>query len=310
MTDPLMRAHGRGCVAQVLILGASVALVLGFVALAVGAASLAPGDGVSRVAVFGGVFFVCVTALAVGALSFAASRAKVLDAGFARLGIAGSGSLINLREYHGGWQGRAVDALYSRRGPMLDLTVQANVHGALAVGTRTAAGEVLRGAFGMTEVRLADPAFAGLVVSSADPAWAARMLSTPALRELALRATHDPTGRELRVFALRPGAVRLTRRYFHPDAVAGEVPAMVELLAAAGRAAEAQPPPAVPVALTEMERLARAAPGALGVKIALALVGVVLLVTGICAAGMLATVSTHPGGSVPGASSPLRRRGR
>ncbi len=305
MTDPFARAQGRGCVAQVLILGASVALVLGFVALAVGAASLAPGDGVARTAVFAAVFFVGVTAVAIGSLTFAASRAKVLDAGFARLGIAGSGAMINLREYHGRWQNRAVDALYARRGPMLEISVEARLHGALAVGTRTAAGEVLRGAFGMTEVRLADPAFAGLVVSSADPAWAARMLSTPALRELALRATHDPTGRELRVFALRPGAVRLMRRYLHPEAVAGEVPAMTELLAAAAHAAESLPPPAVPVALTELERQARAAPGALGTKIALGLIAGVLLVTGVCTAGVLLLSS-----SSPEASSPARRRGR
>jgi hypothetical protein len=305
MTDPFARAQGRGCVAQMLILGASVALVLGFVALAVGAASLTPGDGVARTAVFAAVFFVGVAAVAVGSLTFAASRSKALDAGFARLGLAGSGAMINLREYHGRWQNRAVDALYARRGPMLDVTVEANVHGALAVGTRTAAGEVLRGAFGMTEVRLADPAFAALVVSSADPAWAACMLSTPALRELALRATHDPTGRELRVFALRPGAVRLTRRYFHPEAVAGEVPAMVDLLAAAAHAAESLPPPAVPVALTALERQARAAPGALGTKIALGLIAGVLLVTGVCTAGVLLLSS-----SSPEASSPARRHGR
>jgi hypothetical protein len=194
----------------------------------------------------------------------------------------------------------------------LEMSVGAKVRGALAVATRTAAGQVLRGAFGMSEVRIADPAFAGLVVSSADPAWAAHLLSAPALRDLALRATHEPTGQELRVFALRPGAVRLTRRHAQPESLAAEVPAMVELLAAAADAAESLPPPAAPVPLTEMERLSRSTPVALAVKIVGAVLGAVLLVVVLGTAAVLALTppASSPVRHDPGVGSPVRRHRR
>lgn len=299
MSDPFVRAQGRGCALQLVALVVAPLVVAAFLLLALGAGSLAPVGSAARPIAFGAVFLALVMAFAGATLTFAARRARVLDPGFARLGLAGSAFLVNVREYHGAWQGREVDALYSRRGPLLDLHVGARVHGALAVGTRTAAGELLRGMVGAAPLTLADPAFAPFLVAAPDPAWAAQVLGVPAVREAVLRALSDPTGRELRVLALRPGAVRLSRRYFDADRVVDEVAPMAGLLASLGAAVEALPPPAVPVALSELERAARRSPGSLGVRVVAGVLGVVvLLVVLLTAAVLLVTPSlSRPAGS-------------
>lgn len=317
MSDPFVRAQGRGCAAQLAITVVAVGVVGVFLVLAVGAGSLAPGDQGTRVLAFGGTFLLLVMAFVVAALTFAARRARVLDPAFAQLGLQGSAFLVNVREYHGAVGGRPVDALYVRRGPMLETSVDARVQGTLAVGTRTGAGEVVRAALGMPTIALHDPAFANLVVSAADGAWAAAVLSVPAVRDLVLRAVHDPAGRELRVLALRPGAVRFTRRYFVPEQVVGEVAPMVAMLSSLAAAVEALPPPSVPVPLSSLEFAARKRPGAMGARFAAALIaGVVLVVLGGTIAVMMLTPSlSHPVGGAadePGASAPLggRRRHR
>ncbi len=302
MPDPIVRARGRGCVVQLVSLVVAVGVVGVFLVVAMGAGSLAPGDGVSQLAVFGACFLALIVAFAVGAVMFAAGRSRVLDPGFAQLGIAGAGSLPNLREYHGTWSGRAVDALYVRRGPLLETSVDARIHGALAVGTRTGVGDLVRGALGLPTITLHDPAFAHLTVAAADGAWAAAVLATPAVRDGVLRAMHDPTGREHRVVAIRPGAVRMTRRFFDPARAVGEVAPMVALLSSIGAAVEALPPPSSPVALTDFERMARKAPGAMGARVVVwLLVGVLLVVAVVSIAVMVAAPSlARPvGGSDP-----------
>ncbi len=307
MADPFVRAQGRGCALQLVALVVAPLVVAAFVLVALGAGALAPAGGAARPIAFGAVFLALMAALAGGAMAFAARRARVLDPGFARLGLAGRAFLVNVREYHGVWQGREVDALYSRRGPLLEAHVGARVQGVLAVGTRTAAGEVLRGMVGAAPLTLADPAFAPFLVSAPDAGWAAQVLAVPAVRDAVLRAVSDPSGRELRVLALRPGAVRLSRRYFDPDRAVDEVAPMVGLLASLGAAVEALPPPAVPVPLSDLERAARKAPGALGGRIVAGiLVAVVLLVVVLTAAVMLVTpsLSRPAGGSVDPAPAP------
>jgi hypothetical protein len=318
MSDPFVRAQGRGCAMQLVALVVAP-LILGVILLvALGAGSLAPDGGAARPLVFGAVIVALTVTLAGATLAFAARRARVLDPGFARLGVPGSAFLINVREYHGVWQGREVDALYSRRGPLLETSVGARLHGALAVGTRTAAGEVLRGALGLTAMTLHDPAFAPFIVSASDPAWAAGVLGDPAVRDGVLRALSDPSGRELRVLALRPGAVRLMRRYFDPEAAVEEVAPMVALLGSIGAAAERLPAPATPVVASALEQAARKAPGALGVRVVAAVFAVVLVVVlGLTAAILWLTPapSRPSGGAVapaPGPEAPwgTRRRRR
>lgn len=300
MTDPLVRAQGRGCVAQLAILAATALVCTIIFGLVFAAGSLAPA-GTARIAVAGITLLVLVFAFAGSMIAFAARQTRVFDAAFAGLGVTASGAFVNLREFHGVWQGRELDALYSRRGPLLELHVGARLHGALAVGSRTAAGEVLRGLVGAAPVALADPAFADLVVSSPDPAWAARVLAVPAVREGVLRAVVDPSGRELRVVALRPGAVRLTRRYFEAPQAVAEVAPMVAHLAALAAAVEQLPPPAVPVALSPLERAARKAPGALAGKLVLAIVGGLLALVVVLTAAVLAVSASSP---PPGSAGP------
>ncbi len=283
----MARAAGRGCATQIITLVLAPVIVAACVAIAgLVAVAATPSPQVRLVVAFG-VFIALLMAFAAGALLFASRRARVLDAGFAQLGVAPGASLVNVREYHGSHRGRAVDALYSRRGPLLETSVEARVNGALAVGTRTAAGEVIRGIAGAREVPLADPAFAAYIVSSADPVWASAMLATPAVRAAVLGLLADPTGRELRMLALRPGAVRLTRRYFDPDRAVAEVAPMIDAIAALGATVETLPGPAVPVALSEFEREARKRPMAMGMRIVAVIVGVVLLVTVLATAAVL-----------------------
>jgi hypothetical protein len=132
-----------------------------------------------------------------------------------------------------------------------------------------------------------DPAFAGLVVSADDPRWAQAALATPRLRELVLRATYEPSGRELRTFALRPGAVRLTRRYFKPDAAVSDVAPMVALLAEVAAEVERLPPPARVVALSSLEAHARRSPTRLASIVVLGVMGLLLSLSVIAVAAAL-----------------------
>lgn len=284
----MARAAGRGCATQIITLALAPVIVAACVALAGLVAMAATPSPQVRLVVAFGVFVAMLMAFVAATLRFASRRARVLDAGFAQLGVAPGASLVNVREYHGSHRGRAVDALYSRRGPLLETSVEARVYGALAVGTRTAAAEVIRGIAGAREVTLPDPAFAAYIVSAADPVWASAMLTTPAVRGAVLGLLADPTGQEMRMLALRPGAVRLTRRYFDPDRAVAEVAPMVDAIAALGATVETLPGPAVPVALSEFERDARKRPTAMGARIVAVIVGLVLLVTVVATAAVLA----------------------
>lgn len=298
MSDPMLRAQARGClgsaVAMVVVPAVTVAIFAG-----AGVAAMAfPAGSVERVVAFSVAIVALMGAFVVAALLFAARRTRALDPAFAALGVTPSGSLLNIREFHGPCPaigGRTVDALFARRGPVLETHVSTALHTTLAVGTRTALGTLLRDAVGATEVAHNDPALGGFVVTADDPDWARAALGDPAFRDVVLRAVSDRTGNELRVFALRPGAVRLTRRYFSPDAIAHEIKPMIELLASAAAIVERFPPPPRAVQLSAVEQRARTAPTRMGVLIALGLVGVVLVGT-VCIAGVMiaATASDAP----------------
>ncbi|MEZ4406317.1 MAG: hypothetical protein R3A52_07575 [Polyangiales bacterium] len=277
MSDPFAQAYRRGCGAQVVILLLAPLAALALFGVAAAAALAFPAGGVERLAAFTAVVGVGVVGFAAWGFSFAARRTRALDPAFAALGVHGSGSIPNVREFHGVVGGRRLDALYTRRGPQLDLHLATPLHTALAVGPRTGLGTLVRDVFSLTEVPVPDPAFAGLVVSADDPRWAVAALSVPAVRDAVLRAVVDPSGREMRVFALRPGALRLTRRFFEPDRVPAEVGPMVQHLAYAASAFEALPPPGRALPLSPFEARMRAAPGAASGKVVAILVGALLI---------------------------------
>ncbi len=254
------------------------ALTGALLTLAALGATVAPSQGSANLAAFAGVCVVGMLCFVGLALRWAASQTKALDGGFAAAGIAPTSIMLNLRAYQGRCKGRAVSAFFARRGPLLELSVESGVAGALRVSTRTATTALLGDALNDPQVPTQDAALAGFEVRSADPRWAAMILSEPAMRDAVLRAMHDPSGRELREFALRPGALRWTRRYFPATAVAAEVPAMIDLLARAAHCAERLAPPAVPVPLGAMEHMARANPAGLSARVALvAVIGTLVL---------------------------------
>jgi hypothetical protein len=85
----------------------------------------------------------------------------------------------------------------------------------LALGTRTSAGAFLGGLLASAG-SLSDPAYSRLIASSADPSCGPRFFSNPQVRPLLLGLLTDPRDHEMRSFALSPGVVSFTRRFFDP----------------------------------------------------------------------------------------------
>ncbi len=291
MTDPIVRAQGRGMAKSLIVslVAPLIALVL-FAVAAAASTAFEPGS-VERAAAFGVAMILLMSAFVAAALSFAARRTRVLDEAFRALGITPSGALLNIREFHGALNGRQLDAMFARRGPLLEMNVATLLHTELAVGTRTALGAVVRSVINAQELPMADPAFANYVVSANDPEWARAALQYAPFRDAVLRAVSDPTGRELRVFALRPGAVKLTRHFFEPDAMPAQIAAMAQHLEAIARLVEQLPSPARHVALSAIEQRARTGPSRTAGLMVMVMVGVLIVTAVLGTAAVLAITS-------------------
>jgi hypothetical protein len=293
MTDPLARAQGRGLARSLLVSFVAPAIVFALFAVAAGISLLFEAGSDARIAAFSLSMLLLMGGAIAFALSFAARRTRALDEAFRAMGIAPTGAMLNIREFHGTLNGRPLDAMFARRGPLLEIHLGTTLHTTLAVGTRTALGAIVRSAVNAQEIPMADPAFANLVVSADDPQWAYAALQNAAFREAVLRAVQDPSGRELRVFALRPGAVKLTRHYFDPDAMPAQIAAMAQHLEAIARIVEQFPPPARQVPLSAMEQRARTAPTRMGGVIVAVMLAVMLVVGLATAAAVLFLVGNN-----------------
>lgn len=276
MSDPHAAATLRRFGGGLLVLGVSLGFVFFVLLCAGGAAALVPGR-TARPIVFVVIFGGAVLSLVPLSLGYAIHRSRVLDAELRRFGLRPSGWIPNLREYHGEVGGRAVDVLFARRGPLLSISVGAELYTELAVGTQTTLGRALGGLVSVPEVPGLDPSFAPFVVRATEPEWAGPVLNRPAVRDAVIGLAADPTGRELRTLAIRPGALQLTRNYFRvpPAGVTSEVERMLALASSL----EGLPAPTRQVVPSALERQTRANPTRIGVMIALMLVGGLVLVS-------------------------------
>lgn len=285
-------------VASLLLRRAGGSLLVSFIAvLLVGALLTCAGLGAAfaprgmGVVVFGVLFGGIVLLLPPLAIGFAIWRSRVLDAELGAMGLVGSGWVPNLREYHGTVDGRRVDVLYARRGPMLQVTVDADVHTAVGVGTRTTLGAALGGLVAEPEVPGRPEAFAPYIVRAREPEWATPVLAMPPVATELLALVADPSGREVRSVALRPGAIQVTRSYFRapPEGVTAQIEAMLRLAAAVEKA----PPPRTRMEASALERGARTNPTRLGAIIAFVLIFGIMGATGVVVVAALMLAATH-----------------
>lgn len=280
MADAYGKALGKGCLRS--MLWQVVALVAGVVFVALFALSMAgsrylPVEPWLQTAIGGGLMLVLLFGFVAATFAFAASRARVLDPAFARLGAKGSAIGFNGREYHGNVRQRRLDATYFRRGPLLQVHVETRVMTKLAIGTRTRAGEVLGDMFGLAELPLADPALAGFIASGIDAGFAQGLLGDARAKAALLELLRDPAGNEMRVVALRPGVVSLTRRFFDPDALSpAELARNVDLLIGLAELAEASAPPRTTAEPSALEQSFRRSPGKLGCILVALVLGLTL----------------------------------
>jgi hypothetical protein len=261
------------------------------------------------------------TVLAIG---FAVRRTRVLDPGFAQLGVSGSGWLPNIREYHGTFEGRPLDATYARRGGILELTLAARTATKMSIG-RGSVPAMAREILGLQTLP-APPQAPDWVIAASDPAWASALLREPDACRAIAALLDDPSGREVRWVLVRPGAVQLARRWIDPDRAVATVPERAHALAAFARACERMAAPARAEAAGSFELSMRKSPTRLAVFIVLGILGLLVVPAVVLAMALLASSSSprqvaptvredvpvvEPGPSEPTEPrEPLRRRRR
>lgn len=273
MTHPVTRAAGRSLGSTLLtlvLIPVVVAVVFGLPALVT---YLLPLEGVARLATFFGGVLVLLFGFVAGALAFAMLRTGVLDAGFGALGMRGSSTIPNIRHYRGQRGGRELFGTYARRGGLLELAVELAT-GAQAAFTMQSTVGTVRELVGLSPLQASgDPALAGIVSHGADPGWTHALLSSPGVPQALRALLEDPSGREIRWVHVRPGCVKITRRWIDPDAAGATLLAQADALEVLASACARLGAPGRPIAEGALERRARHSP----MSLAFGIVGCLLL---------------------------------
>jgi len=319
MAHPVARATGRSLAATLLtmvLVPVIVVLVFGLPALAV---AVLPVEGEVRLFVYFGGVLLLLCAFVVAAIGFAMMRTGVLDDGFSAIGMRGRSVIPNIRNYTGQHGGRVTFGTYARRGGLLELGIEQST-GATAAFTRQQTVGRVRELIGLSPLSPSpDPVLAGVIMAAGDPVWTTALLGVPGVASAVATLLHDPSGRELRWVLVRPGCVKVTRRWIDPDAAGATLPAQASALDVIATACTRLGPPAQRVQEGAFERRARQSP----MSTAFAVVGCLLLFlvvpTAIGAAVLIATttrsapsVAPAPGPSEPAEVDPGAgpRRGR
>jgi hypothetical protein len=101
------------------------------------------------------------------------------------------------RQYKGSHGGREVK-VQLMRGPTVLVQMVGAPGAKMAVTTRTGLGMTIRGAVGLKEVDMADPAFERLIVSAGEESWARSLLQDAGAREAGLAIMQDEAATEIR----------------------------------------------------------------------------------------------------------------
>lgn len=287
MAGPYARAAGRslGSTLLTLVLAPiAFALVLGLSALV---AFVVPLDGTGRLIAGAITLLGTMGILALGAIAFAMHRTGVLDAPFAALGLRGRSLVPNLREYAGLHGAFAAYATYARRGGVIELALEVPTRTQANFAVLPEAGRQLRGLVGLgAPIASPDPALAGVAITGADAGWIGAFLGFPGVSAAVRTLLDDPSGREVRSVSLRPGCVKVVRRWIDPDAAGPSLARDFAALTALAEACVRLAPPAAATDEGSLERIARRHPTLL----ALGIVAAILAALGVPALILVAAL--------------------
>ncbi len=259
MGSQTVNSWKRSCSRQIVLyleIGGGLVAVL---AILVFVALLIPGASpdMRSLIISGGLaifLFVALAVVLVWGVSQANWRAAGLDAIFAPYGLAGRPYLINGRQYLGQYQGRNLNAYFSR-GPTLEIYLAANLYTRMAIGTEDALGAGLAQALKIPQLRVDHPAYGSLAASAIDEGWGQAFLADPQAREIIPRLARTEGIYELRTITVQPDA--LVFRLIHLELgslTAGRLQNCLSDLLALARVAEALPPPAERLEPSRLER--------------------------------------------------------
>lgn len=286
MSERLFRAWGAGCGRALLIRLAATIGVLAILAVCMVIVALVPlprrldRQILFMVAFIGAIFISVFGALIIGLL-LRSRRLSELDAAFVPLGLSAHSHLITGRQYHGMWQGRQVDAYFSR-GPTLEVYVSANARTRMGIGSKNRIGSAVAGMRGQAELDSADPAFESLALYAVDTLWGQSLLANSEARAAILRLMHAQGAYDLRTTSITPDAIYLQLRYVPLGRISEEnVRQWLSDLIAIARAAETIPPPAQPATSHSLETRARIQRDTISVRVMVITVAA-FLALGVC----------------------------
>lgn len=252
--------------------------------------------------------------IAGAALAFAWQRSRLLDPAFAALGIPGSGAIPNVREYHGHFAGRALDALYLRRGGILEITLSAGLR---TRATLTHASRPPAERFFPVNESLWPTCEPAWLATGDEPAWIDALCRDPAARDALGFLLHDPTGTERRRLQVRGGALVLQRAHLDAKTAGPTIAPAVQALGALAYAAERLPPPVRPLDASALEAQWRKSPTRLVWLMVGGIMAMLLLLSAILVAALLhsdasssgrpATTAAPPAGPGPASGMPRKR---
>ena len=238
MSHPVTKELARRGISSLLIRLGSLVLVGVFFAIACIAAYVAPVGRDGRIIVWAVVLFVQLMAFVVVALAFAMSQTGALDGAFSALGLRASGFMPNLRYFSGNFEGCAMRAMWARKQRMLEISIE-HAAGTKAAFTRQETVGRAREFVGLKPLdRSSDPAMQGIIMAADDAAWTSRFIAQPEVAQALQHLLSDPTGGEVRWVMVRPGCVKVSRRWLDPDSVQATLTTDVRALAALVRACE------------------------------------------------------------------------
>lgn len=204
-----------GCVS--LVLGTCLATIC--IAGSLWVANSTAGTEMENAVLIGTVVLACLFSIglpvvAVGGIAL--QRARRFDPIFAPLGWTGKIYAIIWRQYEGEVNGRHAGARLIR-GPRFSLEMATPLSTDFAIGTRTALGQTLAGAFSSQQIELENPAFAHLAASGKDKDWVRALLADLTAGDAILRLTQDVGAIETRALVLRSGTLTLHLNYTNFD---------------------------------------------------------------------------------------------
>ena len=210
-----------------------------------------------------GLFLLILVGGGIAALVLALSRrTRQLDALFAPLGLAGSPYSLSFRQYHGTVRGRSV-AVYSYRGPALEIEIETDLQTRLAVTGQHADTNAIARLLNRQPLSLTDPALSAFTAFGLDEAWSRALFAQTKTPGLLQRLIHFEGSFTRRQVILRPGWLRLhlfgSRNLldFTLDATPDQVQQWFDDLQALVRVAEGLPAPQVTAEESSAERMAR-----------------------------------------------------